>query len=182
MDELLKKQLEIAATKVRMGVIEGVFNAKAGNGRALLAGQIEIDRGRERTVREEAAGDEQRVAGSGGGSEGEKLLIRRRRAERRRQSAAKRRKQHPYGKGKRPNAFHDIHSFVAHGRLGYPIIPYSVPCGKAGKKRVKSNDIFCKLCLTDPDGFGIIISVDERRNQILGNCVTAAPTTLTRIV
>ncbi len=31
MDELLKKQLEIAATKVRMGVIEGVFNAKAGH-------------------------------------------------------------------------------------------------------------------------------------------------------
>ncbi len=31
MDELLKKQLEIAATKVRMGVIEGVYNAKAGH-------------------------------------------------------------------------------------------------------------------------------------------------------
>ncbi len=31
MDEQLKKQLEIAATKVRMGVIEGVYNAKAGH-------------------------------------------------------------------------------------------------------------------------------------------------------
>lgn len=31
MDEKLKKQLEIAATKVRMGVIEGVYNAKAGH-------------------------------------------------------------------------------------------------------------------------------------------------------
>lgn len=31
MDEKLKKQLETAATKVRMGVIEGVYNAKAGH-------------------------------------------------------------------------------------------------------------------------------------------------------
>ena len=31
MDEQLKKQLEIAATKVRMGVIEGVYNAKSGH-------------------------------------------------------------------------------------------------------------------------------------------------------
>ena len=31
MDTQLKKQLEIAATKVRMGVIEGVYNAKAGH-------------------------------------------------------------------------------------------------------------------------------------------------------
>jgi transketolase len=31
MDDKLKKQLEIAATKVRMGVIEGVYNAKAGH-------------------------------------------------------------------------------------------------------------------------------------------------------
>ncbi len=31
MDEQLKKQLEIAATKVRMGVVEGVYNAKAGH-------------------------------------------------------------------------------------------------------------------------------------------------------
>lgn len=31
MDALLKKQLEIAATKVRMGVIEGVHAAKAGH-------------------------------------------------------------------------------------------------------------------------------------------------------
>ncbi|MGN1108203.1 MAG: transketolase, partial [Oscillospiraceae bacterium] len=31
MDALLKKQLEIAATKVRMGVIEGVHSAKAGH-------------------------------------------------------------------------------------------------------------------------------------------------------
>ncbi len=31
MDVQLKKQLEIAATKVRMGVIEGVYNAKAGH-------------------------------------------------------------------------------------------------------------------------------------------------------
>lgn len=31
MDATLKKQLEIAATKVRMGVIEGVYNAKAGH-------------------------------------------------------------------------------------------------------------------------------------------------------
>lgn len=31
MDEKLRKQLEIAATKVRMGVIEGVYNAKAGH-------------------------------------------------------------------------------------------------------------------------------------------------------
>ena len=31
MDATLKKQLEITATKVRMGIIEGVFNAKAGH-------------------------------------------------------------------------------------------------------------------------------------------------------
>lgn len=31
MDEKLRKQLEIAATKVRIGVIEGVYNAKAGH-------------------------------------------------------------------------------------------------------------------------------------------------------
>lgn len=31
MDDKLKRQLEIAATKVRMGVIEGVYNAKAGH-------------------------------------------------------------------------------------------------------------------------------------------------------
>ncbi len=31
MDAQLKKQLEIAATKVRMGIIEGVYNAKAGH-------------------------------------------------------------------------------------------------------------------------------------------------------
>lgn len=31
MDDKLKKQLEIAATKVRIGVIEGVYNAKAGH-------------------------------------------------------------------------------------------------------------------------------------------------------
>ncbi len=31
MDDKLKQQLEIAATKVRMGVIEGVYNAKAGH-------------------------------------------------------------------------------------------------------------------------------------------------------
>ena len=31
MDATLKKQLEITATKVRMGVIEGVYNAKSGH-------------------------------------------------------------------------------------------------------------------------------------------------------
>ncbi len=31
MDEQLKKQLEITATKVRMGIVEGVYNAKAGH-------------------------------------------------------------------------------------------------------------------------------------------------------
>ena len=31
MDDKLKQQLEIAATKVRMGIIEGVYNAKAGH-------------------------------------------------------------------------------------------------------------------------------------------------------
>lgn len=31
MDAILKKQLEITATKVRMGIIEGVYNAKAGH-------------------------------------------------------------------------------------------------------------------------------------------------------
>ncbi len=31
MDELLKKQLEITACKVRMGIIEGVYNAKSGH-------------------------------------------------------------------------------------------------------------------------------------------------------
>ena len=31
MDETLKKQLEITACKVRMGIIEGVFNAKSGH-------------------------------------------------------------------------------------------------------------------------------------------------------
>ena len=31
MDELLKKQLQITACKVRMGIIEGVYNAKSGH-------------------------------------------------------------------------------------------------------------------------------------------------------
>ena len=31
MDSILKKQLEIFACKVRMGVIEGTYNAKAGH-------------------------------------------------------------------------------------------------------------------------------------------------------
>ena len=31
MDKELKKQLEITATKVRMGIIEGVYNAKCGH-------------------------------------------------------------------------------------------------------------------------------------------------------
>ena len=31
MDELLKKQLEIAACKIRMGVIEGTYNARSGH-------------------------------------------------------------------------------------------------------------------------------------------------------
>ena len=31
MDELLKKQLKITACKVRMGIIEGVYNAKSGH-------------------------------------------------------------------------------------------------------------------------------------------------------
>ena len=31
MDETLKKQLEITACKVRLGILEGVFNAKSGH-------------------------------------------------------------------------------------------------------------------------------------------------------
>ena len=31
MDELIKKQLQITACKVRMGIIEGVYNAKSGH-------------------------------------------------------------------------------------------------------------------------------------------------------
>ena len=31
MDATLKKQLEITATKVRLGIIEGVYNAKSGH-------------------------------------------------------------------------------------------------------------------------------------------------------
>ena len=31
MDQTLKKQLQITACKVRMGIIEGVFNAKSGH-------------------------------------------------------------------------------------------------------------------------------------------------------
>ena len=31
MDAMIKKQLEVTATKVRMGIIEGVYNAKSGH-------------------------------------------------------------------------------------------------------------------------------------------------------
>ena len=41
MDDLKRKQLQIAACKIRMGAIEGVFNAKSGHpGGSLSAADI----------------------------------------------------------------------------------------------------------------------------------------------